>query len=533
MDIAAGENKQFWVLVRIPEIAASGTYTGIIYLSNESGELERIWLQLDVLPFTLSPPMLEYALFYIGESSTVYPDGSISHQFKSDRQMQVEFQNMLDHGIYNVSLGGYGHDIRDWYNLGKLLKTKNVVGMRNRPLYYNFLGDDNYAGGLNWRTTDLREREAIRQATRDVINFAKQYGVTDVYAYGLDEKYDQDEILEYKPNFRAVHEAGGKVYIAGLESLGNYFNLLGDSIDMINNTGVPDAEVAALWHSVGVRVFCYGNPQVGMEKPETYRRNYGLLLWQRDYDGTMNCAYQSGMADIWNDFDGVYKDHVFAYPTVNGVVDTIQWEGWREGVSDVSYLTTLLNKIEVAKVQGKDISDAEAWLADLKVTDLSTVDLNTLRAEMIYHILSLIIPPTVTTDVASSITTSGATLNGNLTNIGSAGRVTVSFEYGLTNSYGGTVAGILPTLTSTRAFVALITDLSPDTLYHYRTKAVGDGTAYGNDQTFTTLPKYWWQRWWKKLSSWMAKLPEYFSSTGTWEIVTPVSGTYQFVLKRQ
>ncbi len=33
--------------------------------------------------------------------------------------------------------------------------------------------------------------------------------------------------------------------------------------------------------------------------------------------------------DIWHDFDyNQYRDYVFAYPTMNGVVDTTKWEGF-------------------------------------------------------------------------------------------------------------------------------------------------------------------------------------------------------------
>jgi phosphodiesterase/alkaline phosphatase D-like protein len=94
--------------------------------------------------------------------------------------------------------------------------------------------------------------------------------------------------------------------------------------------------------------------------------------------------------------------------------------------------------------------------------------------------------PGVTTNAASGITTSGSTLNGNLTSKGSASSITVSFEYGLTTSYGSTADGVPATLTAPGTFTADITGLVPSTLYHYRAKAVGDGTAYGNDQTFTT-----------------------------------------------
>ena len=99
-----------------------------------------------------------------------------------------------------------------------------------------------------------------------------------------------------------------------------------------------------------------------------------------------------------------------------------------------------------------------------------------------------VITPEVITNDASGITTTSATLNGNLSDLGSASSITVSFEYGKTTSYGSAAAGVPPTLTSTGTFAADLTGLTPGQTYHFRTKAVGDGTVYGSDATFTTAP---------------------------------------------
>jgi hypothetical protein len=91
--------------------------------------------------------------------------------------------------------------------------------------------------------------------------------------------------------------------------------------------------------------------------------------------------------------------------------------------------------------------------------------------------------PIVSTSAASGITTSEATLNGNLSGQGSPLPVEVSFEYGLTASYGSATPGCIA---STGAFQAIVGDLSPGTTYHFRAKAVGINTNYGDDCTFTT-----------------------------------------------
>ena len=85
----------------------------------------------------------------------------------------------------------------------------------------------------------------------------------------------------------------------------------------------------------------------------------------------MDYAYQHGFGHVWNDFDDkTYRDHVFAYPTLNGVIDTVQWEGFREGVDDVRYLTTLRALIEQGKADpAKQQVAAEAgkWLDAMDV----------------------------------------------------------------------------------------------------------------------------------------------------------------------
>ncbi len=92
--------------------------------------------------------------------------------------------------------------------------------------------------------------------------------------------------------------------------------------------------------------------------------------------------------------------------------------------------------------------------------------------------------PAVTTNDATDITISSATLNGNLDDLGAAGTVNVSFEWGLTTSYGNETTPEAMTLTG--AFSANLSSLSSDTTYHFRAKAVGNGTSYGEDRSFST-----------------------------------------------
>lgn len=88
-------------------------------------------------------------------------------------------------------------------------------------------------------------------------------------------------------------------------------------------------------HAKGYKVWVYGRPIVGEEAPTTYRRNYGLMMWKQGEDGAYPYTYQANqLADnqsLYDDFNSPYgRVMAFTYPTMNGVLDTVQWEGFRE-----------------------------------------------------------------------------------------------------------------------------------------------------------------------------------------------------------
>ncbi|MFZ4523246.1 MAG: T9SS type A sorting domain-containing protein [Bacteroidales bacterium] len=95
--------------------------------------------------------------------------------------------------------------------------------------------------------------------------------------------------------------------------------------------------------------------------------------------------------------------------------------------------------------------------------------------------------PIVITLAATGITSTGAMLNGSV-NANSLS-TSVSFQWGLTTSYGNSIAGVPLTVTGTTPtpVLANLTGLLPATTYHFRVAGTNSsGTSYGSDFSFTT-----------------------------------------------
>jgi hypothetical protein len=371
VNLSKNLNKQFWITLRVPDNAFPGNYSGRIHIKNSSQILKTLNLKVTVLPIKLSEPKLVYSIYYA--SYLTKGMGTVDSTTRNEQQYRAELRNLVSHGVTNPQING---------PFGYSLSVRSQEGMSNKIIYLLGFRIKEYIGNI-----DSLKAEVIKlKAT------AANYSVDTLYIYGIDEQ-DLDTPA-IRAAISAVHELGVKVFCA--EWYSHYQTSIADVLDLLVDAQAPDPALAALYHGYGHKIFNYENPQAGVEQPDTYRRNYGLLLWQKDYDGAMDFAYMWHFYNIWNDFDGIkadyghrYRDTNFVYPTVDGVIDTVQWEGFREGVDDSRYLSTLMDRVTYAKRKGLNVSSVEKWIADLKKTDLSGSNLDNVRKDMIAKILSL------------------------------------------------------------------------------------------------------------------------------------------------
>ncbi|MBT4817943.1 MAG: hypothetical protein HON70_19715, partial [Lentisphaerae bacterium] len=362
-DVPAKGRKLVWVTVRIPDETAPGTYSGTV--SFRCGAVASTMpLRVSVHPFKLLPSCLTYSIYYRARlAKDDVP--TIGSEYKSEKQYRAEIADMKAHGVLHPT----NYQAWDEVYLPRVLEIRRDLGMPT-DIFYNL-------GQGTGSTADAGELRRLQERVRRWVSLCRGFGYRDIYFYGIDEAKG-DRLAAQRLTWKAVQDAGGKTFVACYHKT---FEAMGNLLDCAVLAGPPDPKEGAKWHSVGSEALCYANPQVGVEEAEVYRRNFGLVLWQAGFDGAMDYAYQHGFGHVWNDFDSPrYRDHNFTYPTVDGIVDTLAWEGFREGVDDVRYVTTLEQAISHASGRKRALADqAQLWLKKL---DGKSADLYATRAAM-------------------------------------------------------------------------------------------------------------------------------------------------------
>lgn len=363
------ENKQIWLIIKIPNEISQGKYSGNIIIKNSLGN-KKLPLIVRVLPFSLEKPKLDYSMFYLVKELTDKPK-RISSSMKTERQMLIELKDMKEHGIENPAIEQRNFDLA---YTEKILNLRTKAGLKNDPLLY-----------VEWPKlkTDEQSLSELGERVQKLVEFARNKGINEVYFYAVDELKGNDLIKE-RPMLKKIRESGAKTFVA---TTSDFMGRVDDLLDIPIIYETPPPSLVKANKEKGNKMWIYHNPQLGVEEPETYRRNYGLMLLKWGLDGTCNYAYQCDMGpNIWNDFDFYkFRDHVMAYPTISGLIPTIQWEGWRQGVNDVKYISTLIKIISRYEPKKREVKIKETNKILQNMDDKT--NLNYIRAKIIDKIL--------------------------------------------------------------------------------------------------------------------------------------------------
>jgi hypothetical protein len=209
--------------------------------------------------------------------------------------------------------------------------------------------------------------------------------------YAIDEAAG-DTLRAEIPGFRLLEEWGRTGAMAAV--LSDFPEVALRDMQMPNYAGFPPKHVVDAVHDAGHKIIRYAAPQGGAEDFWLWRYHYGLTLWELDLDGGCTWTYRVSMGSPWNDFDGAgtYRDFMMTYPGVDGPIDTVQWEGYREANDDLRYMATLEQALAKTREAGRHadvVAEVDAWFTNKHERPFNGENLDAVRERIVQYILRL------------------------------------------------------------------------------------------------------------------------------------------------
>ena len=365
LDLKRDFRQQFWVTFRVPADAAPGTYRGEIAAVAGGRTVQRLPVELEILPFALPRPKTHYDTsrpyfsFWMGVPTLgdLLKEG---HDLvRAERKLRAIYRSMKEHNAVNLSgVGELRRDSTDDLALRTLLIARQE-GLSARPLINGAAFGD---GGFVWNPgAELRDPEKEPEAyAKSLSDFrarvAAQNRIMDKYL-GHHECYrssvDECGLFTNRRSFgywSVIHELGGRVWTDYADP-----HRLGFLVDMNDTPASLCHRTANDWQAQGARCVTYAGPFTGPECPDIWRRTKGLRYWYADYDGQHEYSFFNGADNRWNDLavrSDNYCQFGIVHLTEDGLVSTLAWEGVREGLNDVRYFTLLRRRAEAAMASG-------------------------------------------------------------------------------------------------------------------------------------------------------------------------------------
>jgi hypothetical protein len=374
-----GRFVQFFLTAHVREDVQPGTYSGAIGISKQGKTLASVPVTLRVLPFVLPAPKAygDPQRDFLVASYTYINIDMIKEENGGDAQLARRqlVAILRDH----VAHGQTMHWNRGNCNAETLeaIAAMKEAGMRTDVLLGGLSPPHNAQGS---------PRDLALAARRQREWFDRHVGHHNVFI-GYGDEPGAKWLVNARPVFEAYQREGFKFILAGGNSV---FYKTGYVFDWHNVAKDPtDDSSTRLWNQVHhAHVAWYAVQHVGAENPDYNRRQNGLLPYLSGYSALCNYAHHLGP---YNDDATTYRPMVFVYGTVDGVIDTLQWEGFREGVDDIRY-ATLLHGLGLKAATSTNLDTVYAgrkalqWFA---LFDKDSADLSTARLEMIRMIIQL------------------------------------------------------------------------------------------------------------------------------------------------
>jgi len=406
LDVPAGTFREYHLIVHVPDDAAPGKYAGHVRLRAAGRVPIKLPMQFEVLPFRLRP--LEergYGVYYR------FPATETSDEDWS--RIDAELADIRAHGanMLKCNLGVHyetvdGEAAPSFAALERGLEVLRKHGFRGplpvetgahhaaRLLEYDPVADyaDEAARG--------RFFQVVKRAMEGLVALSEKYGEFEFLPTHMDEVFGRERLERYMRLTEAVRQVPSlRVYITlhndpkrdvseMMRACNPHVDVRcynGHCMDSWIRAGNTFRDLKRDLDESGDEAWLYHNIRGAFFPAEWTRLVNGYYMWISPMKVHVPWMYYSFQGNPFDATDGPRLrggDFAYAAPHPDDpteMVPTRHWVGFREGVDDMRYLTTLEALVE--EHRGSAASDAaRAWLEDLRrgvtpgVSDLGPIE---------------------------------------------------------------------------------------------------------------------------------------------------------------
>ena len=345
-DIPADTSKQFWLTVSVPRNTPPGPYTGKVIVSGRGLPVPVVVrVALIVPPLRLLSAAKQYGVDLrsrLDPAPATVPaaDGSVYvTDFVTKDVLDAQLADVYAHGFTIASLYDSSSTLSD--AVGEYQK----YGLGTA--YNLYKGDGDPAAMEKDRTA--RNGPALTYYTPPEPNEAASARMAPLTKLGI-------------PNMTYIPKQDDFVALGTTTDIAVYNRDSAYPQQLLRTNGLRASATRDWWYWPATN-----------EDPKTNRIDSGVLLWKSNLYGAFLPDYQTAFgSDPYDETSAgagpskaAFRPLMLTYPVQGGVLDTLQWEACREGVTDVRYLTTMyaaLRECKDAHVAKPLTTEAETYV---------------------------------------------------------------------------------------------------------------------------------------------------------------------------
>ncbi len=387
--IPAGTFREYHIIANVPEDAAAGKYKGTIRIAPKNQLAFELPIAIEVLPIRLGPPGDKgYGVYYRfppadGDWSGVETELADIRRYGGnmlkanlgieyeivDEQIEPSFTNLrrgLDllrrHGFHGPMPVHTGCE-----HIARLLKYNAVTDYDDEPARARFFA-------------------AAKRAMQGLADLDDEYPEFELLPTHMDEVFGRDRLDRYIRLTEAVRQLPDlRVYITMhndpkrdvsemMRRCDPFVDVRcynGHCMDNYIRAGHTFDDLKRELDTAGDEAWLYHNIRGAFFPAEWTRLVNGFYLWISPLRIHVPWMYYSFKGSPFDATDGPHLrggDFAYAVPDPNDpqrMIPTRHWEGFREGIDDIRYLSTLEALVE-RHASTPEAREASIWLKDLR-----------------------------------------------------------------------------------------------------------------------------------------------------------------------